>query len=114
MKKNQFALFLISPIGKAVIIIFFAIIIYGLIVAGMASNNMVILGITIFLCAYFGWRALNKITPDIFVIMSINAWAIYFLVKGLLSIFIGAFVAPFQIGKMLCGFISDSVREDGQ
>ena len=111
MKKNQFAQFLISPIGRITMIVLFVVIFYGLIMAGLASNNMAILGITLLLCAYFGWRALNRITPSMFVIMSINAWVIYFLVKGLLSIIIGGFVAPFQIGKMLSNFISERFGE---
>lgn len=111
MKKNQFVLFLLSPMGRIVVIAVFTSIIYGLIFAGIASNVLAVSGITLAACAYFGWRALNKITPDIFLIMNVGAWAIYFLVKGFLSILVGAFVAPFQIGKMLSDLISEAIGD---
>ena len=111
MQKNQVKLFFISPLGRLVIIIPCAAIIVGLIVLGIGSNALVISGLTLLACAIFGWRALNSITPDIFLFMSIGGWAIYFLIKGLLSIFIGAFVAPVQIANSISKAISDSLKE---
>lgn len=112
MKKNQFKLFLISPIGKITIMILFVIIVLSLVLIGVKSDSMVVLAITLLLCAIFGWKALNKITPQIFLFMSIGGWAIYFLIKALLSILIGAFVAPFQISKMITNIIARSISEN--
>lgn len=113
MQKSQFKEFLISPIGKAIILIAGMVIIYGIIVACLASSSMAVFGIALVACAVFGWKALNKITPDIFLFMSIGGWAIYFLIKGLLSAVIGAFVAPFQISKMVTNAITSSLNDDG-
>ncbi len=112
MKKNQFKLFLISPIGKITIMILFATFVLSLIMIGIKSDFMIILAITLLLCAFFGWKALNKITPQIFLFMSIGGWAIYFLIKSLLSVLIGAFVAPFQISKMITNMITRSISEN--
>ncbi|MBQ6625661.1 MAG: hypothetical protein IIX27_00010 [Ruminococcus sp.] len=60
-------------------------------------------------CGFFGWRALNAITPDMFLFMSCGAWIVYFVIKGVLSIIIGMFVAPFQIAKMIANAISSMV-----
>lgn len=53
-----------------------------------------------------GWRALNKITPNIFLFLPIIGWVIYFVVKGVLSAIIGIFAlfitvikSFLQIGK---------------
>ena len=47
----------------------------------------------------WGWKALNKITPEIFLFMPIGHWILYFLIKLALSSFVGIFVTPFFIFK---------------
>lgn len=47
----------------------------------------------------FGWRFLNKITPDIFLFLPVVGWLIYFGCKVALSMIIGIFVAPYVIWK---------------
>ena len=59
---------------------------------------------------YFGWKALSRITPEIFVIMPVGGWIAYYVVKGFLSFFLGVFVAPFIIGKALSKKISDQLK----
>lgn len=59
------------------------------------SSIPVILGIV---CAIFGWSTLNKIQPAMFLWMPIGGWLIYVLIKLILSIMIGIFVAPYKIG----------------
>lgn len=51
----------------------------------------------------WGWSALNKITPSIFLVMPLLGWVIYFIIKFALSMFIGIFVLPFQIRKIVKG-----------
>ena len=109
--KNQIKQFLVSSFGKLTMIVLFAAIVVSLILVGLHSDSMAVLAITLLACAIFGWKALNKITPEMFLFMSLGGWAIYFLIKALLSIFIGAFVAPFQISKMITNAIADSASK---
>jgi hypothetical protein len=99
--KNKFLRFLTSGIGRTIITIIVAVIIYPIIIACLNSNSDVILAIVLLVCAVFGWKSLNKITPEIFIWMSFAAWGTYLIVKGLLSIIIGAFVTPFVVGKLV-------------
>ena len=51
--------------------------------------------------AFFGWRALNKIQPAMFVWIPLIGWVIYFCVKFILSAIVGVFVTPVVIFKFL-------------
>lgn len=103
---NGFKEFFASSLGKLVVMVVSGIIIYGLIIVGLSAATPVFI-ITMLLCGYFGWKALNRITPSIFLVLSFTGWFIYFFVKGMLSVVVGAFVAPYQIGKMLAAYASD-------
>lgn len=109
-ERNKILEFLASKSGKIVITVVAIVLIYGILFAALESNSTVVLGITLLSCAYFGWKALNRITPQVFLFMSIGGWAIYFLIKGLLSIFVGAFVAPFQIGKLISDYVYEYIN----
>jgi hypothetical protein len=43
-----------------------------------------------------GWKTLTMITPRVFLIMPLLGWALYFLVKFILSIFVGAVMLPIR------------------
>lgn len=101
--------FLASKTGKTVMTVVLIILIFGLLLLAINSNMQTLTGIAFLVCAIFGWKALNRITPNIFLVMSFAGWAIYFLIKGLLSIFIGVFVAPFQIAKMISNAVNNSL-----
>lgn len=101
--------FLASVGGRVVLTIVFAAIIYGILMAALQTENTVLLGIVLLCCGYFGWQSLNKITPKIFLWMPLAGWAIYFLVKGLLSIIVGAFIAPFWLGKKISSVVMEYV-----
>ncbi len=101
--------FFASSLGKITVMVISGMIIYGLIVVGLTASTPIFL-ITMLGCGYFGWKALNVIRPNIFLIMPIGGWCIYFLIKGFLSVGIGAFIAPFQIGKMIASFTSDMAK----
>lgn len=111
MKNKKFLEFLASGIGKMVMTLVGAVIIYGVLFTAIGSNSTPLMGIAFLVCAIFGWKALNRITPDIFLFMSFTGWIIYFGIKGLLSIFIGAFVAPFQIAKMISIAVNNSLNQ---
>lgn len=103
MRSNNIMNFLKSSTGKMVMIIvlyliFFAVEYFLLTAFNNQSFVFVCLAISM---AYFGWRALSRITINLFIIMPISAWLWYILIKGILSIFVGAFVAPYQIAKII-------------
>lgn len=51
----------------------------------------------------WGWSALNKITPNIFLFMPVVGWIIYFGIKLVVSLMIGMFVTPFKIYQIVKG-----------
>ena len=93
---------------RTIITIISCVVIWGITYALWMSDSG-LAGVTYFLCAFFGWRALNKIQPSMFLWMSFAGWIVYFFVKFILSALIGFFVAPFEIGKKLGAHISDSI-----
>ena len=103
-KENNLIKFFASKAGKVAITVASAAIIYGLIIAALSTGAGALFWITAIACGYFGWKALNRITPDIFLFMSIAGWFVYFFIKGMLSVVIGAFVAPFKLGKMVSDY----------
>ncbi len=110
--QNGFKKFLCSGVGKAVIITILYCLIFGFMVLIAESNFKGIEYVAIvfvLLFAIFGWKALNKIQPEIFLFMPIGGWLIYFIVKGVLSIIIGMFVAPFVISKKIAEIIQKGV-----
>lgn len=109
-ERNGFLEFLASQTGRFVMTAVGVVIIFGTLMWAIGTESTAIAGIAFLVCAFFGWKALNRITPDIFLFMSITGWIIYFLIKGLLSIFIGVFVAPVQISNMICRAINNQLN----
>ena len=52
-------------------------------------------------CAPWGWSALNRLTPQMFLFLPVIGWLIYFFVKFWISAIIGVFMAPFQVFKYI-------------
>lgn len=50
-------------------------------------------------CVPFGWSALNRIRPDVFLILPVLGWIIYFFLKAFFSALIGIVAAPIAIVK---------------
>lgn len=111
MNKDSVLKFLTSSIGRWVLTLFFALIIWGTLfgVANSGSDA----GIMIFfgVCGIFGWKALNKVQPSMFLWLSWAGWLIYFAIKFILSVLIGVVVAPYQIGKFIAEKISEIAAE---
>lgn len=103
MEENKFLAFLKSSTGRIVLTIALYLVFFGIEYALLAAfnNNSMVFVIIAIVMAFFGWKALNRITPDMFLIMPLSSWLWYYLIKGFLSIFVGAFVAPYQIAKMI-------------
>ena len=107
MKENKFLDFLKSSTGRIVLTIVLYLVIFGIEYAliSIFNNNSVAFVIIAVVMAYFGWQALNKITPNMFLIMPLSSWLWYWGIKGFLSILVGVFVAPYQIAKMIANNI---------
>ena len=102
-------MFLSSTAGKVVMTAAFAVVIYGILFAVISAGaEYVALAICV-LCGWFGWKALNKIQPSMFLWMSIAGWIVYFLIKAVLSVLIGIFITPFVLGKKISAAIATSV-----
>lgn len=112
--ENKFKKFICSWPGKIIMIIVIYIIAFLLILGlgQLLEGSSGYVGAVIALVfAIFGWRALNKIKPDIFLWMSIAGWIAYFVIKGLLSIVVGIFVAPYVIAKLIAETIQKSMSK---
>lgn len=104
-EKKSFKDFICSPLGKGALIAVLYVVILGLFTLLITTTYetssgapAVIMGICF---GFFGWKALNKIQPSIFLIMPIVGWIFYFVIKGLISVMIGMFIAPFVISKKI-------------
>lgn len=110
--KNQskFKSFILSPMGKFTLTLLLYVIFLTLfcIIVECFNSNISIAIISV-ICIYFGWQALNRITPSIFLILPFGGWIIYFFIKGLLSIIVGVFVAPYVIAKKITSNIQGKV-----
>ncbi len=109
--ENKFKSFLASTWGKIATILFFVVLIWGIILWMTEIEFEAGILIVAAICAIFGWRALNRITPNIFLFMSWTGWLFYFAIKGVLAILIGLFIAPFQISKMIADAISNECKK---
>lgn len=109
MKDNGFRNFLLSGWGRIVMIVVFYLIIFGILVGLTAVDAVEVAGVVAIALAVFGWRALDRITPDMFLFLSCTGWIVYFALKGILSIIIGVFVAPFVIATWITNIIQNNV-----
>ena len=103
--------FLASPFFRIVLIIVGYVLIWGLLFLAMGIDFFPMAAVVLLVCAFFGWKALNRITPNIFLFMSFAGWIVYFLIKGILSVIIGAFVAPFKIAQMIVNKVGESISK---
>jgi hypothetical protein len=49
----------------------------------------------------WGWSALNRITPNIFLFLPIGGWIIYFIIKFFISYFIGIIALPYKLYRFI-------------
>lgn len=110
-EKKGFKEFLCSGAGKAGMIIVLYAAIFGLVMLMIQLfQGAEYAGIIVALVfGVFGWKALNKIQPSIFLFMPIGGWVVYFIVKGVLAITIGIFVAPFVIAKKIAETVQANI-----
>lgn len=109
-KNTDFREFLLSKTGKIAIVAVMYLVIFLLEVFFIGVLDSEIIGLIFaILLGFFGWKALGKVKPDIFLIMPIVGWILYFVFKGILSVLIGMFVAPFEIAKKVTATLQESV-----
>jgi hypothetical protein len=101
--------FWLSAGGRFLITLINTVVLWGLMYLFIALDVQIVTLIIAFVCAYFGWQTINMITPAMFIWMSWTGWIVYFLIKFLISVAIGTFVAPYKIGKSIAGLIQDSM-----
>ena len=101
--------FLGTRTGRIVLTIVLYIVFLALFIAvlGITANmqdegtSMLVFLLSCVALGYFGWQALSRIQPRVFLILPLVGWFTYFWFKGILSVIIGWFVAPYQIAKMI-------------
>lgn len=112
---NSLKKFFSTSVGRIVLSTILYVILFGIIYAlAMTGATFIILFFAVAFTV-FGWKALTKITPNIFLIMPVGGWIAYYIIKGSISFFIGLFVAPYVIGKSIAkkisGYCVQSVNE---
>ncbi|MBP3938558.1 MAG: hypothetical protein IK955_04060 [Clostridia bacterium] len=112
-EKKSFKDFICSPLGKGAMIAVLYVVILGVFVLLLTSTYESSSGIPAVIMAlcfgFFGWKSLNKIRPSLFLIMPVVGWLFYFAIKGLISVIIGMFIAPFVISRKVTETIQRNV-----
>ncbi len=97
-----FVMFLLGLIGS-----FYMLYSNSIIKNPMLKASDISKGILIFQGFYFGaalvagWKALNRITPSVFLLLPIIGWVIYFAIKISLSFVLGIFILPIRLFLMV-------------
>lgn len=110
---NGFLKFLTTPGGRIAMIFFFAVVVFMLIFLAVMSDADIMMFAVVALCGFFGWKALSRLTVNLFLWMNWVGWLFYFILKGFLSVTIGLVVAPFQLAKMISNSISSRLTASG-
>ena len=116
-KSNGFRTFLGSTLGRWVMTVVFAVAIWGLMYLFLFLQAVIgevglflALPLAIFV-TIMGWKTLSRITPEIFVFMPLGGWLIYFVVKFILSVFVGYFTVPIYLGKKISEKVQQRIAE---
>ncbi|MBO5104153.1 MAG: hypothetical protein J6B74_03715 [Ruminococcus sp.] len=89
---------------KIIIFLISYVVTFGIValVAGLASSageGIAIVFLTVL--TIFGWRFINFITPSYFIWLPLAGWVIYIIVKCIVSAFLGIFIIPYHVAKMI-------------
>ena len=102
--------FFTSKMGRFVITVLAAALIYGLSFLVLSTENEFVFVGIIIICAFFGWKTLGEINYFALMFASGKFIIFFYVIRVFLSIIIGVFVAPFQISKNISKKISSSLR----
>ena len=111
-KGKSIKAFFCSGVGKLVMVSVFYLLFLGvfLLIANFMNTFFAVVYVAIFL--YYGWKALNSIQPDMFLIMPIGGWVLYYLIKGIIALIIGMFVAPLAIANKIADYIQADIADN--
>jgi hypothetical protein len=72
-------------------------------VFGLKTGNIGSAVVTGYIFAGFlwGWSVITFIQPKMFLFLSFFGWALYFLVKGIIAMFVGIVALPIGIGSII-------------
>lgn len=84
----------IMELGKVVVVAI------GLFILGIALGLDVSQALFV-MCVPYGWGALNKVTPNLFIWMPFIGWVIYFILKLTLATVVGVFVLAYKVMKCI-------------
>lgn len=84
-------------IKNVVLTIIFAVIGFCIVHSYKGHFLTCLLGAYIGAGILWGWYALNKITPNVFLFMPIVGWLIYFGIKFVLAFYVGLVALPYQV-----------------
>ena len=112
MKKTNFGEIICTTGGRGLMIFLLYLVIFGILILisniAMANPSLQFIAfIYIVLFSFFGWKALNRIQPSIFLVLPLIGWLIYFLLKFFLAIVVGMFVTPFVISKKIISAVQN-------
>ena len=107
---SKFKTFLLSKTGKWTMIALFYVIIFLLGMLAVGSRNEIFVMAYGIIVIVFGWLSLSKITPNIFLVLPIVGWLIFFVVKFFLSIFVGMFTTPFYVSKLITKLVQKGIK----
>ena len=60
----------------------------------------------------WGWKAITFLQPKMFLFLSFMGWFIYFLIKFILSVFVGLVALPLGLIKLIVNMISARKKEE--
>lgn len=102
--------FFTSTMGKIVITAVLMLIIYGAIIL-ISTSSLPILIIPLGLALLvFGWKTIGPTNPFLVIFASGNFLIFYYIFKVFIAFFIGYFVAPFKLSKIIVNAISSKSR----
>lgn len=110
--RNSFLSFLAGTAGRFLLTAIFIAIVFGAIYWMLSTENQALFIIVAIPCTYFGWKALNRITPDIFFIFNgFSGMILFYIFKGFISLLLGVFVTPFYLGKRISNAVLMAMDE---
>lgn len=111
-KREKFRMFFQNPLGRISIIALLYLIVFTILFLTFVNQNtsafsyedtpmLIYFGVS----GLIGWRTLNMITREYFIFLSFFGIAVYVFIKGILSIFIGFFIAPYKVAMLITNHI---------
>jgi hypothetical protein len=79
--------------------------------AGIGGIAMAVICGYLMAGVFWGWKVISFIQPKMFLFLPIVGWLIYFLIKFLLSYFVGIVAMPIGIARIIMRHVSANAKE---